>query len=147
MYWKYSGSKCANTPYTTDTSRRKCVHFFVNNIYIGNISTVWHRKLYMKAWYSSKIFLNFICFSCLIFLAQNVLIHPGQKFADTTGAKYVYTPGAKCADTHILYSTLLLRKYCISKLKVIMLNLSFFRELKHSDQCKIMKPYLRQLIN
>ena len=27
---------------------------FVNNIYIGNIRTVWHRKIYMKIWYSSK---------------------------------------------------------------------------------------------
>ena len=35
---------------------------FVNNAYIGNIRTVWHRKLYIKTY--------------LIFWAQNVLITP-----------------------------------------------------------------------
>ena len=38
-------SKCANTPYTNDNSRPKSLY-----IYIGNIRTVWHRKLYMKTW-------------------------------------------------------------------------------------------------
>lgn len=48
------GSKSANTPYTTDTSRPKCVDSYVNNIYIWSIRTVSDRKLYMKTCYDSK---------------------------------------------------------------------------------------------
>ena len=47
---------------------------FVNNTYIGNIRTVWHRKLYMKTWYSSKSLWIFSIFLVLTFWAQNVLM-------------------------------------------------------------------------
>ena len=32
----------------------------VNNISIGNIRAVWHRKLYMKTWYHANPFVNFL---------------------------------------------------------------------------------------
>ena len=33
---------------------QKVLTIFVRNMYDGNIGTFWHRKLYMKIWYSSK---------------------------------------------------------------------------------------------
>ena len=33
--------KCNNTPYTTDIPRSKYLIIFVNNMYLGNIRTVW----------------------------------------------------------------------------------------------------------
>ena len=43
----------------------------VNNIYIGNIRIFWIKKICMKTWYSSKIFMNFINFSFLIYYPKN----------------------------------------------------------------------------
>ena len=45
----------------------------ISSIQYGSTGTFWYRKLYKKTWYSSKIFMNFINFSCLIFF-QNVSI-------------------------------------------------------------------------
>ena len=42
---------------------------------LGGIETFWDRKLYMKAWYNSNIFMNFLYFSCVIFFPKNVSIH------------------------------------------------------------------------
>ena len=36
----------------------KCAHVLVWIIYIRNIRTTWPIKLYIKSWYSSKIFIN-----------------------------------------------------------------------------------------
>ena len=41
--------------------------FVASNLEFGNIWTFWHKKLRMNTWCSSKIFLNFINISCLIF--------------------------------------------------------------------------------
>ena len=46
----------------------------VSSIQYGSIGTFWKTK----TWCSSKIFMNFINFSCLIFWAENVLISPDQ---------------------------------------------------------------------
>ena len=69
------------------------VPILVNNIsiYIGNIRKVWHRKLYIKTWYSSKIFVNFVNFSCLTFWTQNVSITPSPKCVNILGAKCAKT--------------------------------------------------------
>ena len=42
----------------------------VSNIYNGNIETFLYKKLCMKTCYISKIFENFINFSCMIFWAK-----------------------------------------------------------------------------
>ena len=44
---------------------------FVSNIYNGDIKTFWPRKLWMKTWHSSTLWINF---SCIIFWTQNVPI-------------------------------------------------------------------------
>ena len=47
----------------------------VGSKWFGGIETFWDRKLYMKAWYNSNIFMNFLYFSCVIFFPKNVSIH------------------------------------------------------------------------
>ena len=61
-----------------DTSRPKCVDSFLRVICIGNIGTVWDKKLCMKIGYNSKVFVIVVDYSCVIFKAQNVLIPPNQ---------------------------------------------------------------------
>ena len=48
----------------------------VGSIQLGHINTFWDRKLCIKTWNNSKIFMNFANFSCVIFWTQNVLISP-----------------------------------------------------------------------
>ena len=48
----------------------------VNSAELGDIDKFWDKKLCMKTWYNSKIFMNFINSSCVIFLSQNVTILP-----------------------------------------------------------------------
>lgn len=45
-------------------------------MYNRNIGTVWHRRLYMKIWCNSKVFLNVTDFSCIAFCTQTVQIRP-----------------------------------------------------------------------
>ena len=56
----------------------------VVGIQFGGIGTFWDRKLCMKTWYSSKIFMNLANFSCAIILAQNVVIPPNHILLDGT---------------------------------------------------------------
>ena len=67
--------------------------FFMNNIYIQNIRTVWRRKLYMRTLYSSKpLWLLSIFLSD--FLAQNASVSPSPKCANTPGGKmFQYSRG------------------------------------------------------
>ena len=53
----------------------------VGSVSSRDIGTFWDIKLYMKTWYNSKIYLNFVDFSCVNFLAQNVSIPPDQNFS------------------------------------------------------------------
>ena len=53
----------------------------VGSVSFRDIGTFWDIKLYMKTWYNSKIYLNFVDFSCVNFLAQNVSIPPDQNFS------------------------------------------------------------------
>ena len=61
-------AKCLNCPNLCTTENVSI--FFRNNINIGNVITVWNRKLYMKTLYGLKIFMNYDNFSCLIFWAK-----------------------------------------------------------------------------
>ena len=64
---KLLGSKCADTLYATDTSKLKCFDFsgkqYIIWQYIIRISKYPDRKLCMKIWFSSKIFMNSVSFS------------------------------------------------------------------------------------
>ena len=48
---------------------------------------IWDRKLCMKTWYNTKIFINFAVFSCVIFLAQNVPMPPDHLLLRTSCAR------------------------------------------------------------
>ena len=61
--------------------RPKWVDCAVNNIYNGNIRIFWHRKLCMKARYSSKSWWTLSIFLLWFFWIQNVFILPDQLFA------------------------------------------------------------------
>ena len=56
------------------------VGFFDVYIYLEYQNSVGQKK-YRKACYSSKIFVNFADFPCVIFWAQNVSIPPDQNFS------------------------------------------------------------------
>ena len=75
FFCDFLGSKCFNTsrPKFVNTLRPKCVNFSWSNSYNGNIRTFWHRKLWMKTWYSSKS-LWILSIPCMLFWAQNVWI-------------------------------------------------------------------------
>ena len=64
--------KCANISHTTDTST-KIRRIF---LWIMYLLTQKNCRIYTKTLYSSKDFVNFVNFSCLIFWAQNVLMPP-----------------------------------------------------------------------
>ena len=51
---------------------------YINSVYNGNIGTIWQRKVWIKGWYNSKIFVNIADFSHMIFRIQAVLILPDQ---------------------------------------------------------------------
>lgn len=53
----------------------------VGSVSFRDIGTFWDIKLCMKTWYNSKIYINFVDFSCVSFLAQNVSISPDQNFS------------------------------------------------------------------
>ena len=98
-------SKCPNTHLLVTSLDKNISINFANNIYIENIKTAWHKKLCMKTWCSSKIFMNCNNFSYLIFWFQNVLIPPSPKISQ----------GAKCVNTAKLYTTnLYYHHLCIS---------------------------------
>ena len=56
-------------------------------IYIEYVRTVSHRKLYMKNWYTSKVFGNFFNYYCLTFWVQTLLKLPLPKRDDTSKPK------------------------------------------------------------
>ena len=76
--WKFWTEKVL-IPHILVTSPNQNVSIlFVNNIYIGNISTFWHRKLYLKTCYSSK-YLSIIAIFLYYFLIPKCVNTPKSK--------------------------------------------------------------------
>ena len=50
------GTKYASTRILATYLEQNVSIVFVNNVYIGNIRTVWHRRLYMRTRHSSNSF-------------------------------------------------------------------------------------------
>ena len=76
--WKFWTQKVL-IPHILVTSPSQNVSIlFVNNIYIGNISTFWHRKLYLKTCYSSKC-LSIIAIFLYYFLIPKCVNTPKPK--------------------------------------------------------------------
>lgn len=53
----------------------------VGSISFRDIGTFWDIKLCMKTWHNSKLYINFVGFSSVTFLAQNVSIPPDQNLS------------------------------------------------------------------
>ena len=70
---------------------------FVNNIYIRNIRTVCHRKLYIKTWYSLK--------SLWILLILSVWFFEPKLFQYLHTSNEKISQGAKCFKAPHLYTT------------------------------------------
>ena len=96
MFWGILSQNIAHKDWSVEKSL--CAQlfqlFFVNMINNVNIKTVWHRKLYMKNWYSSKSFW-IVTFFFVLFL--------NSKCFNTTRSKYV--PGGKMFQYSKLYTT------------------------------------------
>ena len=56
----------------------------VGGSWFSGIGTNWKKRLYMKTWHNSKIFVNFGTFFCVIFLAPYFLIPPNHVLLNTT---------------------------------------------------------------